>query len=208
MRIPEKLDPRSLLRHSIVYNFHSRIMAPDARKRRFVDEILKPRRGERVLDIGCGTASLLEFMPDVSYVGFDLSNDYVEAARASYGDRAQFFHYALTEDAVGDFEPFDLAMAIGVIHHLDNREAGMLFRVAYRALKPGGRLVTCDGAYVAGQSRFARLLLDLDRGQHVRSPQSYEALASSTFVEIERAVYHDLNAFPYTHCVMTCRRTA
>ena len=34
-----------------------------------------------------------------------------------------------------------------------------LFRMARRTLKPEGRLITLDGVWVAGQSRFAKFLL-------------------------------------------------
>lgn len=203
----KKLDLRALLGHPVFYGMHSRIAAPDSKKRNFAERFLHPRAGDRVLDIGCGTAALLPHMPGITYVGFDLSREYIEDARRTHGPRGEFYHRALTAEAAREFEPFDLVMAIGVVHHLDDAEAELLFRVAREALKPGGRLVTCDGAFVAGQNPIARLLLKMDRGQHIRVPEAYDAIAGRVFKSVERSVHHDLNSFPYTHCVLACTRT-
>lgn len=204
----QHLDPRSLLRIPLIYDLHSRFAAPGPRQRRLVTDIVKPQPGSRVLDIGCGTASLLQFMPDVTYVGFDLSAEYVDAARDRYKDNATFHHRALTREVVAEYPPFDLVMAIGVLHHLDDTEAETLFTVALAALGAGGRLVTMDGAFVDGQNPIARMLLKMDRGRFVREPAAYEALARRVFPDVEVSVHHDLIGFPYTHCVMSCHRAS
>ncbi|CCH06365.1 Uncharacterised protein [Achromobacter xylosoxidans] len=81
-----------------------------------------------------------------------------------------------------------------------------LFDIAYRSLKPGGRLVTIDGCYVPGQARLARYLLSKDRGEFVRSQPQYEALARSAFSNIAVHVRHDFLRVPYTHIIMECTR--
>jgi len=207
MTLFNKLDPRALLAHPMAYVAHSRLAASQARKRDFVNRFVKTKPGERVLDIGCGTAALLPLMPDVTYVGFDLSREYVENARKTHGARGEFHHRALTAEAAKEFEPFDLVMAIGVVHHLDDGEAELLFQVAHGALRQGGRLLTCDGAFVSGQNLVARMLLKLDRGRHVRTPEAYQMIAERVFRTVDASVHHDLNTIPYTHCVMTCTRT-
>jgi cyclopropane fatty-acyl-phospholipid synthase-like methyltransferase len=204
--ILQSIDPRSLLRLPAAYNLHSRVAAPESRKRSFVERILKPKPGSRVLDIGCGTARILKYMPDVIYTGFDLSWEYVEEAKRSYGGNATFYHRRLTREVVADCEPFDLVTAIGVVHHLDDAETELLFSVAHSALAVGGRLVTCDGAFIPGQNPIAHLLLKLDRGRFIRQPSRYEHLARRIFSEVTVTTHDDLNLYPYSHCVMTCRR--
>jgi SAM-dependent methyltransferase len=208
MGILQRIDPRSLLLLPAAYNLHSRIAAPKARKRRFVENILKIKSGSRVLDIGCGTAPLLKYMQDVTYVGFDVSSKYIEQAKRTYSGNATFYHRALTHKVVADHEPFDFVMATGVVHHLSDTEAETLFAVAHAALTVGGRLVTCDGAFVSGQNPIAHLLLKLDRGQFIRCPPHDAALARRVFYDVTVDVHDKLNAFPYTHCVMTCRRVS
>lgn len=100
--------------------------------------------------------------------------------------------------------PFDIILAIGVVHHLDDGEAAELFRVAVDSLSAGGRLVTFDGVYVNGQSPIARFLLSQDRGRYVRRQSEYERLAHTAFVAVESHVTHDFIAIPYSHLIMEC----
>lgn len=74
--------------------------------------------------------------------------------------------------------------------------------MASKALRLGGRVITIDGAFVTGQNPVARLLLNLDRGQHVRTPDEYIAIARRTFVDAKARVVDDLLSIPYTHCIV------
>ena len=53
---------------------------------------------------------------------------------------------------------YDLVLAWGVLHHLDDDQAGEFMSLARRGLKPTGRLVTLDPCYTDDQSRLARYL--------------------------------------------------
>ena len=35
--------------------------------RRYMEEVIQPKSGERVLDVGCGPASLLPYLPEMDY---------------------------------------------------------------------------------------------------------------------------------------------
>jgi SAM-dependent methyltransferase len=159
--------------------------------------------GDRLLDIGCGPGDVVAYLPDVDYVGFDLSEAYIERATERYGSPRHRFLCAdvgtVDVDALG---AFDAVLAHGVLHHVDDDVAGAVFAVAARALRPGGRLITVDGAYVPGQSRVARFLLDQDRGRCVRSPEAYVALAEPAFTRVEIQVDHHLLRIPYTMAIL------
>lgn len=62
-----------------------------------------------------------------------------------------------------------------------------------------------DGTLIEGQSSIARRLILRDRGQNIREPEGYAALARHSFEEVDVTVRHDLLHVPYTHCVMECR---
>lgn len=173
-------------------------------RRVLVEEYLQPRPSDRVLDIGCGTGDLSPLLVGCDYIGYDLSERYVAAARSRYGDFGEFRTGSIGDVDLGD-RRFDRAVAKGVLHHLDDEEARELFRSAHRVLMPGGRLATIDPAYVQGQGTLARSVIDRDRGQNVRSPEEYEALARSVFPNVSVAVRHDLLNVPYTHAILTCR---
>lgn len=170
--------------------------------RRFVDLNIRPEGGERILDIGCGTGDILDYLPAVDYSGFDLNGQYIRRARKRFGNRGRFFQMAVN-DEVSFGEKFDIVLAMGILHHLNDDEARHLFTLAARLIKPGGRILTFDGCYTDNQSAFARFFLGLDRGKYVRDQGAYEALARHSFSEVR--VRYDRLAIPYTIIVMECR---
>jgi SAM-dependent methyltransferase len=186
------------------YRIFTRIVGGDV-WRIYLAEYVKPAVAEKVLDIGCGPADILEYLPKVDYVGFDISSEYIEAATKRFGNRGRFFcndvGLASIEQERGTF---DLVLATGVVHHLDDDRAARLFELARRALRPNGRLITYDGCFVPEQSRIARWMLRNDRGGFVRTRPEYERLASVSFSKVEPYLRHDLLRIPYTHLIMRC----
>jgi len=190
---------RALARPS-VYGVVQRVVRGGAH-RLFVEEYVRPRPGERVLDIGCGPAGILEHLHGLDYLGIDQSEAYVKAARRRYGGRAAFVCSPVSTAAV-EPESFDLAIAYGVLHHLDDAGAADLYSLAHRALRPGGRLITLDGCFVDEQSRVVRVLLTRDRGEHVRKAEDYLALVPRTFEVLQADIRHDALRIPYTVLVV------
>ena len=168
------------------------------------DHVL-PWPDARVLDLGCGTGELLDFLGDVRYTGVDVSDDYIASAREHYGDRAEF----VVSDATSvrlPVEEFDLVLAVGVLHHLDDAGARELFDVAASALRPSGRMITVDPAFVEDQGRLARFTIARDRGRNVRTPKAYQLLAADSFNTVGSVVRSDLIRIPYTHSVLECEQ--
>ena len=196
---------QSVMELAAVYRGIQRLLGGEAVHRYFVDCHVRPRPGDRLLDIGCGPAQILEWLTQVGYVGVDLNPRYIATAQARYGERGTFVCQSVAQMAVEQPHSFDLVMAHGLIHHLDNSEAQQLFETAALALKPGGRFVTLDGCFVPGQSKVARWLLRNDRGQFVRTAEDYLTLANRVFSEVHPTIRHDLLRTPYTHIVMECR---
>ena len=174
----------------------------------FAHEYVHAQPGDRILDIGCGPADLLAELPaDINYIGFDQNERYIESAGKRHGSRGQFFtgNVDLAHiDSLGTGS-FDIVIASGILHHLDDRDATELFALSRAALRPGGRLITGDGCYQAGQSRIARLLLALDRGRYVRTKEAYVALASQSFASPTAFVQHNSAYIPYTTVVLICQ---
>jgi SAM-dependent methyltransferase len=195
---------RRLLAHPLVYSLFRRLVGRDSARERYAREHLRVQPGQRVLDVGCGTGEILEILPAVQYAGYDLSPDYIARARRRFGERGEFHCRAVDDDLPVTPSSVDVVIAHGVLHHLDDDQARTLFRVARRALKPGGRLVTYDGCFTPDQSAAARFVVSLDRGRHVRTREAYERLARGEFSEVRTFVRHDLVRIPYTHLIMEC----
>ena len=171
----------------------------------FVTEYIRPRPGDRILDLGCGVADVLAALPAVDYLGVDANPDYVAAAARRHGGRGRFVCARIDQAALDAPASYDLVLGLGVLHHLDDGEALGFLRLAARALRPGGRLVTHDGCFVAGQSRLARLLVSWDRGKNVRRADAYRALAAQVFPEVALHVRHDMLRIPYSLAILECR---
>jgi cyclopropane fatty-acyl-phospholipid synthase-like methyltransferase len=102
-------------------------------------------KGVRVLDVGCGTGSLLfrlaDALPAASLVGIDVSPANIRAAEQQMADhpaaRAQF--------EVADYleyraEPFEVVVSDGVLHLIPGDTAALVRKLA-ADLRPGGVLI-------------------------------------------------------------------
>ena len=148
------------LRSPQMYIGLQRILGADRLRRICLDEFMKLREGERVLDIGCGPGYILDYMPRVEYVGFDTEPRYIEYARARYSDRGRFFCEHFTQAHVTEFPPFDAIMLFGIVHHLEDAVAAELLGLLAQCLAVDGRIVTVDPCFTPNQSRIARFMAE------------------------------------------------
>lgn len=198
------MDPRKLLAVPSIYSLFRKFVGRDSVRRQYAESHIRAQSGQRILDIGCGTGDILDFLPGVDYVGFDIDPAYISAARQRYGSRGTFFCEPVGEGVNVPAASFDVVIAHGILHHLDDEEVKALFKIARTAMKPGGRLLTFDGCFSDDQSWMSRFFVSRDRGRHVRRWEAYEALALTVFEHVAVTIRHDLIRIPYTHIIMEC----
>jgi trans-aconitate methyltransferase len=101
-----------------------------------VVELLAPRRGERILDLGCGDGALTEKLAaaGAEVVAVDASEEQVAAARARGLDARVARGEALPFAA-----EFDAVFSNAALHWM--RDADAVLVSVHRALRPGGRFV-------------------------------------------------------------------
>jgi SAM-dependent methyltransferase len=116
-------------------------------------DLLDPKPGERILDIGCGdgalTRKIVERGADV--VGVDNSPELVAAAQAIGLDVLEMSAAEMTFDA-----EFDAAFSNAALHWILDK--GRVARAAFRALKPGARYA----GEMGGEGNLAKLREALD----------------------------------------------
>jgi SAM-dependent methyltransferase len=196
---------RSVLAIPAAYQFWWNVVGGPAQAKVLVNTYVQPVAGALILEIGCGPAPILRYLPPCEYSGFDLSPKYIEMAKKRFPS-ARFHCERVDQFSLAKEQSFDVVLALGIVHHLDDAEARQLFQIAYDALKPCGKLVTVDGVWTDRQSPVARWLLARDRGEYVRNEREYLGIASHVFSNIRPSVRHDLLRIPYTHLILECVR--
>lgn len=129
---------------------YHRISAPQFEWGQRVLERLRPRDGERILDLGCGTARLTQEIrsaaPGCRVVGLDRSGSMLAVARVAAGDSPG--PAIPLVQAAGTALPFsgafDAVFSTATLHWIPDH--GTAFANVHAALVPGGRFVAqCGG---------------------------------------------------------------
>ena len=137
----EPLGIKSLLALPFGYRMLHGILGTHRMRRHYVDEFVKPEPASRVVDIGCGTADILNYLPAVDYFGVDYNAHYIDHNRRRF-PRARFHIASVSMDLKKLLPPADLVFANALLHHLDDTEADALFASAKQLVSSGGRLCT------------------------------------------------------------------
>lgn len=200
---------RKILEVPLIYNTFQNIVGGNKARERHFKEFIKPFPGAKILDIGCGTAVLLQHLPkNVEYVGYDLNEQYIESAREKYGDRGTFVCAKVDSSVLEErwLNYFDIINVHGLLHHLTDEQSEDLFQSAKQYLKKGGYMVTADPVYFEGQSKFARWITSRDRGQNVRNVEGYVQLAQKYFSKVKFHIKHNEILLPYTGIRLVCHK--
>lgn len=189
---------RKILEWPIVYDTWQWLVGGAKARRRLIEDYIKPQSGQKILDIGCGTGQMLDYMPrDIDFVGYDIQEEYIEHAKKHYGDRGRFYCTRVNE--MESFEAdFDVVMVVGVLHHLDDQESNVLVEMARNALRPGGVFYLFEPIWLDGQSAGAKFFLKNDRGQNIRTIDEYRSLLDVHFDSINHHIDHKMFRIPYT----------
>jgi SAM-dependent methyltransferase len=187
-----------------VYNTFTSAVGAESVMKQLAERFVRPRPDDRILDVGCGTARILRYLPVARYVGIDNNTRYISAARERYGVRGEFIVGDVGALSADLSERFDIVLASGILHHIDDASAERLLAASARLLAENGRMVIVDPAFAPGQSPLAKFFISLDRGRNVRTPEHYLILARTSFGRVQPHIC-DLHPWlPYTQVIMEC----
>jgi SAM-dependent methyltransferase len=196
---------KNLLGHVPLYVALQRGLGADRLRYRCLDE-LALADGDTVIDVGCGPAYYFERLPRVRYFGFDTAPRYIDHARKRWGDRAEFRCEVFGEQHLPDIPPADAVLLLGLLHHLSDEDSRHLLRVAARALAPAGRVIAVDTCFEPRQGRISRWMSENDRGEYVREPAGFVALAKESFEDVDGEIIDDATRIPSSFWLMRMRR--
>lgn len=184
------------------FDLYQRLVGAPRSKRLFVTQHVRATPGQRVLDLGCGTGELLTYLPEgVAYVGVDLDASYIQRAQEKFGNRGEFICADVTT-----YQPspssFDAAIGYGILHHLEDAQCRAALRTAHEALRTGGRGLFAEPCRVSGQRLFERMLMNNDRGQHIRTVEEYVTLMRNGFRHAGGDLVRGTYRIPFTLVVL------
>ena len=137
---------------TFLYDAAIRVLTRERRWRRLLLEQLRPRPGERILDIGCGTGTLAIMIkqaePGAEVVGIDPDEQVLGIARtkAARAGVAPVFMRGFARDADRFGARFDKAVASLVFHQVPLREKEAGIAAMARAVGAGGEIYVADYA--------------------------------------------------------------
>jgi tRNA (cmo5U34)-methyltransferase len=118
--------------------------------------------GLRVLDLGCGDGMVAEMvltrLPGSYVAGVDLSPPMLEAAAArlaAYPGRYTLYRRSLQDSSLlGEEAPFDAAIGVQSVHHLDSAGKQALFAWVAGQVRPGGIFLLSDRIHLPSAALF------------------------------------------------------
>ncbi len=119
-----------------------------------VVDLLAPKPGEHILDIGCGDGALTERLAatGATLTGIDASDSMIRAARERNLDVHQISATALTFEQI-----FDAAFSNAALHWIPEGDQPLALARIFASLKPGARFV----AEMGGQGNIAAIRVAL-----------------------------------------------
>ena len=192
--------PPSVLDLARGFELYQGLVGASRSKRRFVEGFVRPQAGDRVLDLGCGTGALLGFMPEgVEYVGVDVDERYIAAARKRYGTRAEFVcaDGRATNPRARTTSPLPTASSTTS----NDAQARSLLDVATAA----SRFVAAEPCTAPGSDALERWVMAHDRGRFIRNEEVYLDLVRTAFPQVSAELVPGTYRIPFTLVVLDGR---
>ncbi len=198
---------RKILEVPLIYNLFQKLVGKKKSQTWKIQNIWKVNHGDKVIDPGCGPGTKLEFLPDnINYVGFDLSEEYINTAKKKYPKKT--FITATANDFLNNndncLNNADIVMCNGLLHHLEDQEVEEILKLSNKILKPGGRLLCVEPVFLVHQKKISRWIMSKDRGQNIRFEQEYKNLVSKHFKNFSTNIATGFSKIPYVHIIIEC----
>lgn len=149
-------------------------------------DMLEPKPGERVLDVGCGSGDLAARIAETgaTVIGIDASAEMIAAARNKYGDRTGIEFQVARAESFSIADQVDAAFSNAALHWV--KDARGAAASMWSAVRPGGRFI----AELGGKGNIATIVRETERvlsGRYgidaaARNPWYFPSIAEYTAI--------------------------
>jgi len=107
-----------------------------------IKKYLPPERTDSILDVGCGSGVIADFLGDFAahVVGIDINPASIEFASRTFGRENVVFHRQLVDAPMPVPQPVDKIYCLELIEHIHEPQAEKMLGEFRSVLKPGGKV--------------------------------------------------------------------
>jgi len=185
-----------------MYSYFYRLLQNLILKRSFNEDLIKLIKQHNVsdiIDVGCADSSILKHIDHkYSYHGYETDQYFTNKLKLQYKNNEKFQFYNKSVDEI-DFEKFNpnksIIVLIGLFHHIDDLQIKRFIEKTKNF-----KIFAIDAVKIEGQKNITKLLMFLDRGNHIRQIENYKKILPNFDFFVAKNRYL---RFSYDHLVST-----
>lgn len=195
----------NLINNPEVYKIIQFLMSGTSIEKKIIKKRISKKK-IKVLDIGCGPANVLNYLPKCEYYGYDIDKRSINYAKKKYSKKNfHFFCKKFNKNELKSLPNFDLILLFGIMHHLNDKQVNSILNLCKKKMKKNSHLLTKDPILIENQNIIAKFLINNDRGLNVRNRRNYLRLIKKHFKNLQFKIIHQ-SFVPYTWFTTTCKK--
>lgn len=189
---------KKILNIPFIYHLSQKIFFADNFRKKILKKFVNNKKFD-VLDKGCGPGNMINYLSYKKYYGFDTDSSYIKYAKKKYHD-CNFFCEKFSKSSIIKITKVDVVLLFGILHHISDKETLDLINNLKLSLKKNSRIIILDPVFIKKQNKFAKFLINHDRGSYVRTAKGYIDLFKKKKFSYNYKIHHQ-KIIPYTYIV-------